>query len=56
MLRLMLDAVYVDVIENTVVGFQPKPSFLPLFNLEEPVRAREVVLATDLTIGRGGWI
>ena len=56
MLRLMLDAVYVDVNEKTVVGLQPKPSFLPLFNLDEPVRARKVVLATDLTIGRGGWI
>ena len=56
MLRLMLDAIYVDVIEKTVVGLQPKPAFLPLFNLEEPVSAQEVVLATNLTIGRGGWI
>ena len=39
MLRLMLDAVYVDVNEKTVVGLQPKPPFLPLFNLEEPVQA-----------------
>ncbi|MFC1935824.1 hypothetical protein ACFLX9_03605 [Chloroflexota bacterium] len=55
LLQMMLDAVYVDVAEKRVVGLQPKPSFLPLFNLEKPVRAGEMVLATDLTIGRGEW-
>jgi len=30
---------------------QPKAAFLPLFNLDEPVKAGEVVLATSLTAG-----
>ena len=44
MLRLMLDAVYVDMPEGKVVSLKPKPAFLPLFNLEEPVQAGESVL------------
>jgi hypothetical protein len=51
MLRTMLEAVYVDFTAKVVVGLKPKPSFLPLFNLGEPVGAGEIVLATQLTPG-----
>ena len=51
MLKLMLDAIYVDLDRQVIVGLKPKPSFLPLFNLEEPVRAGEIVLTTSLTAG-----
>ena len=34
-----------------VVGLKPRAAFLPLFNLDEPVRAGEVALATSLTVG-----
>ena len=44
LLKVMLDAVYVDMQTGKVVGIKPKPEFLPLFNLKEPVRAGEVVL------------
>ena len=46
MLRLMLDAVYVDMPTGKVVGLRPKPAFLPLFSLEKPVQAGEMVLVT----------
>ena len=49
MLRLMLDAVYVDLDTKEIVGFKPKPSFLPLFGLEEPVETGCVVLTTKST-------
>ena len=45
----MLDAVYIDMPTKQVVGLKPKAAFLPLFNLGEPVKAGEFVLATDLT-------
>ena len=51
MLRMMLDAVYIDMTTKEVVGLKPKAAFLPLFNLDEPVKAGEVVLATSLTSG-----
>jgi hypothetical protein len=51
MLRLMLETIYVDITTREVVGLKPKPSFLPLFNLEEPVSAGQVVLTTTLTPG-----
>ena len=51
MLRMMLDAVYIDMTTKEVVGLKPKAAFLPLFNLDEPVKAGEVVLATSLTAG-----
>jgi len=51
MLQMMLDAVYIDMTTKEVVGLKPKAAFLPLFNLDEPVRAGEVVLATSLTAG-----
>ncbi|MCH9039575.1 MAG: recombinase family protein [Chloroflexi bacterium] len=50
MLRLMLEAVYVDMDTKEVVGLKPKPAFLPLFHLEQPVMANNnVVLTTNLT-------
>ena len=33
LLNMMLDAVYVDMVSGRVAGMQPKPAFLPLFNL-----------------------
>ena len=51
MLRLMPDAAYVDLGQQLVVGLKPKPSFLPLFNLKEPVKAGQILLATTLTRG-----
>ena len=50
MLHMMLDAVYVDMTTKEVVGLKPKAAFLPLFNLGEPVKTGELVLATELTI------
>ena len=47
----MLDAVYIDMTTTEVVGLKPKAAFLHLFNLDEPVRAGETVLATSLTAG-----
>ena len=46
MLRLMLDAVYVDMPTGKVVGLKPKFAFLPLFNLEAPLEASEAILVT----------
>jgi hypothetical protein len=51
MLQMMLDAVYIDMTTKEVVGLKPKAAFLPLFNLDEPVKAGEAVLATSLTAG-----
>ena len=48
LLTMMLDAVYVDMQSGTIEGVKPKPEFLPLFNLAEPVRAGETVLVTAL--------
>jgi hypothetical protein len=49
MLQMMLDAVYIDMTTKQVVGLKPRAAFLPLFNLGEPVKAGEFVLATDST-------
>lgn len=48
LLTMMLDAVYVDMQSGTFEGVKPKPEFLPLFNLAEPVRAGETVLVAAL--------
>ena len=37
LLTMMLDAVYVDMTQGLVLGLKPKPEFLLLFNLGEPV-------------------
>ncbi len=40
MLRMMLEAVYVDVAKGEIVCVTPKSNFPPLFNLEAPVETR----------------
>ena len=49
LLTMMLDAVYVDMTQGLVLGLKPKPEFLPLFNLGEPVTTGDSELVT------GGW-
>ncbi len=49
LLSLMLDGVYVDMVQGLVLGLKPKPEFLPLFNLGEPVTTGDSELVT------GGW-
>ncbi len=49
LLSMMLDAVYVDMAQGLVLGLKPKPEFLPLFNLDEPVTTDDSELVT------GGW-
>ena len=46
LLQMMLDTVYVDMASGRVVGIRPKPEFLPLFNLREPISAGELALVT----------
>ena len=43
---MMLDAVYVDMAQGLVLGLKPKPEFLPLFNLGEPVTTGDSELVT----------
>ena len=49
LLTMMLDAVYVDMAQGLVLGLKPKPEFLPLFNLGEPVTTG------DSELVMGGW-
>ena len=46
LLSMMLDAVYVDMAQGLVLGLKPKPEFLPLFNLVEPVTTGDSELVT----------
>jgi len=46
LLSMMLDAVYVDMAKGLVLGLKPKPEFLPLFNLDEPVTTCDSELVT----------
>ena len=46
MLSMMLDGVYVDMVLGLVLGLKPKPEFLPLFNLGEPVTTGDLELVT----------
>ena len=46
LLIMMLDAVYVDMAQGLVLGLKPKPEFLPLFNLGEPVTIGDSKLVT----------
>ena len=39
---MMLDGVYVDMQAGKIAGLKPKPEFLPLFSLKEPVKAGAV--------------
>ena len=43
---MMLDAVYVDMAQGLVLGLKPKPEFLSLFNLGEPVTTGDSELVT----------
>ncbi len=46
LLTMMLDAVYVDMTRGLVLGIKPKPEFLPLFTLGEPVTTGDAELVT----------
>ncbi|SVE58466.1 uncharacterized protein METZ01_LOCUS511320, partial [marine metagenome] len=66
LLIMMLDAVYVDMAQGLVLGLKPKPEFLPLFNLGEPVTIGDSKLVTgaieqsptaqQLTLQESRWI
>jgi len=43
---MVLDAVYVDMAQGLVLGLKPKPEFLPLFTLGEPVTTGDSELVT----------
>ena len=63
---MMLDAVYADMTRGLVLGLKPKPEFLPLFNLGEPVTTGDSELVTggmgqgpsaqQLTFPESRWI
>ena len=46
LLTMMLDAVYVDMTQGLVLGLKPRPEFLPLFNLGEPITTGDSELVT----------
>jgi len=46
LLTMMLDGLYVDMAQGLVLGLKPKPEFLPLFNLGEPVTTGDSELVT----------
>ena len=46
LLTIMLDGVYVDMIQGLVLGLKPRPEFPPLFNLGEPVTTGDSELVT----------
>jgi len=46
LLSIMLDGVYVNMVQGLVLGLKPKPEFLPLFNLDEPVTTGDSELVT----------
>jgi hypothetical protein len=46
LLRMALEAVYVDMGSGKEVAIKPKPAFLPLFNLEEPATAGSKILVS----------
>ena len=52
MLSIMLDGVYVDMVQGLVLGLKPKPEFLPLFNLGEPVTTGNLELVTGGITGQ----
>ena len=52
LLSMMLDGVYVDMVQGLVLGLKPKPEFLPLFNLGEPVTTRDSELVTGGITGQ----
>jgi len=46
LLTMVVDAVYVDMAQGLVLGLEPKPEFLPLFNLGELVTTGDAELVT----------
>jgi len=46
LLTMMLDVVYVDMTQGLVLGLKPRPEFLPLFNLGEPITTGDSELVT----------
>lgn len=46
LLTMMLDSVYVELQIGEIRGVKPKPEFLPLFNLKEPLKSGDSVLVT----------
>ena len=46
MVRIMLEAVYIDMEAQVIVALKPKPSFLSLFKLKEPITAGGIALVT----------
>lgn len=54
LLRMALEAVYVDMASPLVMAMKPKPPFLPLFNLREPVRAGSKILVSGDPDGAWG--
>ena len=38
---------YVDMTQGLVLGLKPKPEFLPLFNLGEPLTTGDAELVTE---------
>ena len=50
----MLDAVYVDTLEEkAIVGIQPKPAFLPLFEVAAAGEDRDVALFSGTSVALG---
>ena len=66
LLSIMLDGVYVDMVQGLVFYLKPKPEFLPLFNLGEPVTTggselvtgvmEQSLTAQQLTFQESRWI
>ena len=52
LLSIMLDGVYVDMVQGLVFGIKPNPEFLPLFNLGEPVTTGNLELVTGGITGQ----
>ena len=46
LLSIMLDGVYVDMVQGLVLGLKPKSEFLPIFALGEPVTTGDSELVT----------
>ena len=46
MLSIMLDGVYVDMVQGLVFDLKPKTEFLPIFDLGEPVTTGDSELVT----------
>ena len=54
LLLTMLDAVYVDTLEEkTIVGIQPKPAFLPLFEVSAAGEDGDVALFSSTSVALG---